>query len=196
MFASIFCVIVTTNAWAKSFVIVGDSLTEGYGVAKEKAYPFLLEKKIQAKNPKWKVVNAGISGSTSASGPQRMHWMMKSSPDIVMIALGANDGLRGLKVEDMKKNLIATIEAAQKGKTIVILAGMQMPPNYGKEYTKEFKDAFPAVAEKTKIKLLPFLLDGVAGVKDLNQADAIHPNEKGHEVVADAVFKFVEKLIE
>ncbi len=184
-------------AGAKTLVIVGDSLTEGYGVAKEKAYPFLLEKKIQAKYPKaeWKVINAGISGSTSASGPQRMAWQMKSKPDLVMIALGANDGLRGIKVTEIRKNLSATIELAQKGKGAVILAGMEMPPNYGKDYVRDFHNLFPELAQKYKIKLLPFLLDGVAGRKDLNQSDSIHPNEKGHQIIADMVVKFIDNLL-
>lgn len=185
-------------AQAKTLVVLGDSLTEGYGVAKDKAFPAILEQKIAGKKTKakWKVINAGVSGSTTASGPKRMAWQMKSFPDLVIIALGANDGLRGLKIEEMKKNLSDTIEVALKEKnTTVILAGMEVPPNYGKDYRIQFHDAFPELAAKYNIRLVPFLLDKVAGIKELNQTDSTHPNEKGHQIIADTLLKFIENLL-
>jgi acyl-CoA thioesterase I len=180
---------------AKKLVILGDSLTEGYGVAKEAAYPALLEKKIKAAGQDWTVINSGISGSTSASGPSRMKWLLKSKPDLVLLALGANDGLRGLKVSELEKNLSETILIAQKEKVSVVLAGMQMPPNYGEKYTTEFAAAFPKIAKKYKIKLIPFLLEGVAADSKLNLADGVHPNEKGHQVLADSVYKALKDIL-
>lgn len=179
---------------ARTLVIVGDSLTEGYGVAREKAFPALLEKKLVAKTPKakWKVINAGVSGATSASCVERTKWHLKSKPEIILIALGANDALRGLKTEKTQASLDECIILAQKEKAKVILAGMLSPPNYGSGYTDRFRRIFPALAKKYKITLIPFLLDGVAGEKSLNQADGIHPNEKGHEVIAETVFKAIE----
>ena len=172
--------------------MLGDSLTEGLGVPRDAAYPALVEKKIKADGMNWQVINAGISGSTSASGPSRIKWQLKAKPDLVLLALGANDGLRGFKVKDMEKNLSDTIEIVQKEKVPLILAGMMMPPNYGAEYRKDFEQAFKRVAAKYKVPLLPFILEGVAGNPNLNQADGVHPNEKGQEIVADNVYKFLK----
>jgi acyl-CoA thioesterase-1 len=174
----------------KVLVIVGDSLTEGYGIKKENAYPHLLEAKLKAAGKNWKIINSGVSGSTSASGPGRVDWALKSKPDALMIALGANDGLRGLKPESMEKNLRKAIASAKSAGAKVYLAGMQMPPNYGREYAKTFAATFPKVASAEKVDLIPFLLEGVAGVDKLNLADRIHPNEAGHKVMADLLFNF------
>ena len=181
---------------AKSkLVVLGDSLTEGYGVSRLQAYPALLEKKIQADGKSWSVVNAGISGATSASGPSRMRWQMKMKPQMVIVALGANDGLRGLSVESTEKNLSQTIEIAQKEKVKVILAGMMLPPNYGAKYTKDFQEIYNRLAKKYQLQNIPFLLDGVAGNPKLNLADGIHPNEKGHEIIAGHVFDAIKGLL-
>ncbi len=181
---------------AKSkLVVLGDSLTEGYGVSRLQAYPALLEKKIQADGKSWSVVNAGISGATSASGPSRMRWQMKMKPQMVIVALGANDGLRGLSVESTEKNLSQTIEIAQKEKVKVILAGMMLPPNYGAKYTKDFQEIYNRLAKKYQLQKIPFLLDGVAGNPKLNLADGIHPNEKGHEIIAGHVFDAIKGLL-
>ncbi|PWU17489.1 MAG: arylesterase [Bdellovibrio sp.] len=181
----------------KTLVVLGDSLTEGYGVPRDKAFPALLEKMINDKSPapKWKVVNAGISGSTSASGPQRMAWQLKGHPDLIILALGGNDGLRGFKVSETRKNLAETIRLARDQKVPVILAGMRMPPNYGMEYTKDFREIFPELAKDFGIPLIPFLLDKVAGIRELNQNDGIHPTEKGHELIAETVYKSIEKYL-
>ncbi len=176
-------------------VIIGDSLTEGYGVAKEQSYPSLLEKKIKAKGLNWVVINAGVSGATTASGKRQLEWLMKNKIDLLIIALGANDGLRGLKLESTKANLISAIELAQKNKIKVVLAGMLLPPNYGKDYTKNFEKMFLELKNKYKIPLIPFLLDKVGGEVQLNQADGIHPNPKGHVIISDTVFESIKDLL-
>lgn len=173
-------------------VIVGDSLTEGYGITKEDAFPSLLQAKLKSAGKEWRVVNSGVSGSTSASGPGRVQWAIKSKPQAMMIALGANDGLRGLKTEDLESNLKKSVSAAKAAGIKVYLAGMQMPPNYGADYAKKFREVFPRVAKQEKVELLPFLLEGVAGDSKLNLADRIHPNEAGHKIMAEKIFQFLK----
>lgn len=191
MFTMLLSFVVPSQAFAgpKSLVILGDSLTEGYGVAHDAAYPALLEKKIQKSGKNWKVVNAGISGSTSASALPRLKWILKSKPDLLMICLGANDGLRGLKLEETRHSLSEAVAYAQAQGIPVVLAGLYLPPNYGKEYTTGFRKIYVDLAKQYKTLFIEFLLDGVAGNSQLNQADGIHPNEKGHEVIAETVFK-------
>jgi acyl-CoA thioesterase-1 len=195
LFFLYFSIVLCCNSFAetpKRMVILGDSLTEGLGVAKEQAYPSLLEKKINASGKKWQVVNAGISGSTSAGSEKRLQWLMKNKIDLLIIALGANDGLRGLKIEATKKNLSQTIELAKKNKIKIVLAGMLLPPNYGKEYRNQFEKLFLDLSKKYDLILIPFLLDKVGGEIQMNQSDGIHPNEKGHEIIADTVFKIIK----
>lgn len=183
-------------AQTKKLVVLGDSLTEGYGVAKAQAFPAVLEKQIRAGGHKdWMVVNAGISGSTTASAMGRLKWIFKSKPQMLIIALGANDGLRGLKVEDSEKNLAQAIEFAQSEKVPVVLAGLFMPPNYGKEYTEKFKGMYTHLAKKYKVPLIPFVLDKVAGDPKMNLADGIHPNEAGHKIVAETVYQEIKGLL-
>jgi acyl-CoA thioesterase-1 len=176
----------------KKLVIVGDSLTEGYGVSKEQAFPALLEKKIQEAKKNWVVVNAGISGSKTASAEQRVKWVLKSNPDMIVLALGANDGLRGLKVEESEKNLEKAILLAQQAKLKVVLAGLYIPPNYGAEYGKNFRQVYERLAKKHKLVFIPFLLEGVGGIPEFNLADGIHPNEKGHEKIAATAFRIIQ----
>lgn len=185
----------TTLPQPRKLLMLGDSLTEGLGVAREQAYPALVEKKIKADGKNWVVINAGISGSTSASGPSRMKWQLKAKPDMVLIALGANDGLRGFKVTDIEKNLSAVIEMAQKEKVTVILAAMMMPPNYGEQYRKDFEALYPKLAKKYNIMLLPFFLKDVAGQSALNQADGVHPNEKGYIIIANNVYQAIKGML-
>lgn len=177
---------------AKKLLVLGDSLTEGYGIARSSAYPALLEAKIKASGKNWSVINAGISGSTTASGPGRLKWQLKSKPDLMILALGANDGLRGLPIGGIEKNLTATIEMAKKENVPVILAGMQMPPNYGADYRKQFEEIYVRLAKRYQLKTVPFLLEGVAGQPGLNLADGIHPNEKGHKIMADKIYKHIK----
>jgi acyl-CoA thioesterase I len=174
-------------------VTLGDSLTEGYGIEKDKAYPALVEKKLLEKGYSVKIFNAGISGSTTASAPSRLKWLLKSKPHIVFIALGANDGLRGVTIETTKQNLKNTIQIAKNAQVKIWLAGMKLPPNYGKTYTAQFETMFQEIAKEEDIPLLPFLLEEVAGQVTLNQPDGIHPNEKGHQIMAEVVSSFFQK---
>lgn len=185
----------TLSAATKKLLVLGDSLTEGYGIAKSAAFPALLEKKIKASGKDWIVVNAGVSGATSASGPSRLKWQLKAKPDMMILALGANDGLRGLPLDSTEKNLSRAIEMAEKEKVKVVLAGMMLPLNYGAEYRKKFEDLYQHLADKYKIRKMPFLLEGVAMKPELNLDDGIHPNEKGHEIIAQNVFQFIKDLL-
>ena len=186
----------TTSTFAeapkKRMVFLGDSLTEGYGVAQAKAYPALLQTKFDEEKKNWTIVNAGVSGSTTASALSRLQWQLKNKTDLVIIALGANDGLRGLKIEDSEKNLAKAIDFAKSKNVKVLLAGIMVPPNYGKEYSDRFAKMYVNLSKKQKVKLLPFLLKDVGGVPSMNLADGIHPNEKGHEVMAKTMYEFIK----
>ena len=175
-------------------LILGDSLTEGYGVSEEHAYPTLLEEKLnqelaEDRNTTFEVINAGISGSTTSGGVSRIDWLLKSSPDFLVIALGGNDGLRGVPVEETQKNLEKIIQTARDQKIPTLLAGMKIPPNYGIEYTRKFAQLFQDLSIKHKIPLLPFLLEGVGGNPSMNLPDRIHPNSVGHRKISETVFK-------
>lgn len=177
----------------KRLVVVGDSLTEGYGVAKDSAFSSLLEKKIHESGKKeWTVVNSGISGATTASAVGRLKWIFKSKPDLMLLILGANDGLRGLKIDDSEKNLSQAIQYAKDQNVKVILGGLYMPPNYGKEYTEKFKKMYTSLAKKHDVLLIPFILDKVAGDPKYNLADGIHPNEAGHRIIAETIFNDIK----
>jgi acyl-CoA thioesterase-1 len=177
---------------AQTILFLGDSLTEGYQLAKEEAYPHLIEQNLKKKIPTLKVINGGVSGSTSASGTKRLDWYLKSSPSHLVLALGANDGLRGFKIEDSKKNLSQIIEKAQKSGMKVILVGMEMPRNYGEDYRKKFQQMFVELSKTYKVKFVPFLLEGVGGRAELNLPDGIHPNPNGHKVMAKNILKVLE----
>lgn len=172
-----------------SLLIIGDSLTEGYGVSKEAAYPSQLEKLLVADGKKIKIINAGSSGSTSASLEKRLSWHLKKKPTHLMIALGANDGLRGVEPESMRKNLSSAIQKAQGAGIKVIFAGMKMPLNYGKQYREKYEKVFTDLGKTKGVFFIPFLLKGVGGIKKLNQADGIHPNEVGHKKMAEFLFE-------
>lgn len=179
-------------------VFVGDSLTEGYGVPKEAAFPALVEAELRAKGYKGvEIINAGVSGSTTASGLSRLKWHLKGQPkpSILVLALGANDGLRGLSVTAAKKNLADVLELAKQNNMQILLAGMQVPPNYGKDYAANFKAMFPELAKQYGAVLIPFLLEGVAARPDLNIADGIHPNENGQKILAKTVLEYLEPLL-
>jgi acyl-CoA thioesterase I len=186
---------ITKNTF--KIVFIGDSLTEGYGVSNESSYPYLLRNKFGAKQLAVSVVNAGTSGATSASALSKMRWQLRSQvkPDLIVMALGANDGLRGINPKTTKSNITKAIRYALAKNIKVILAGMLIPPNYGDKYTKEFAGMYPEIAQKLDIPLIPFLLEGVAGNKKLNLPDGIHPNEKGYVVIADKIYPIIEKQI-
>ena len=181
-------------------IFLGDSITEGYGVSKSAAYPELIAGKLPAKGHKQiKVINAGVSGSTTASAVSRLKWLLKGppQPSLLVIALGGNDGLRGQDVKAMQQHLTEAVRyARQQGIARVVIAGMQMPPNYGREYLHDFAAVFPAVAKAEQATLLPFLLAGVAGDAKLNQADGIHPNAAGQEIIAQNVLRAILPLLE
>lgn len=181
------------SALSQSVLFLGDSLTEGYGINPDFAFPALIEKKIKDEgNKNAVVINGGVSGSTTASGLKRLQWYSKRKPTHMVLALGANDGLRGLKVEQSENNLKNIIEAAQKQGMKVILAGMQMPTNYGADYRKKFEAIYPKLSKEYKIALIPFLLENVGGVSKLNLPDGIHPNPEGHKIVAETVWKVLK----
>lgn len=192
--AILFCFF-TLAIHAKTIVVLGDSLTEGYQLSKEEAFPHLVETKLKKMGKDVKVINAGSSGATSASGLKRLDWYLKAKPDILILILGANDGLRGLEPVDTEKNLSSVIEKAQGLGIKVILAGMQMPTNYGTEYRKEFAEIYPKLSKKYKIKLIPFILEGVGGIPEMNLPDGIHPNARGHVIMSETVLKSLEGLL-
>lgn len=180
-----------------TIVVLGDSLTEGYGISKEQAFPALMENKFhEAGATQVKVINAGISGSTSSSAVQRLTWILKTKPSVVILALGANDGLRGIPVKTMKNNLSAALKKIKEAKAEAVLVGMKVPPNYGKEYSVNFEKVFVDLSKENQVKLIPFLLEGTAGNKDLTQPDGLHPNEKGQVIIANAVFNNLGELKE
>ena len=182
------------NAKTNTILFLGDSLTEGLGVNKENAFPKLVQTMIQKELKKdIVVINGGVSGSTTSDGLTRLKWYMKRKPSIIFIALGANDGLRGLNLIQSQKNLEEIIKYAKKSKSKVLLAGMLIPPNYGITYSQDFKNMYQEIKIKYELKSMDFLLEGVAGKKELNQADGIHPNEEGHKYIAKRVFEFIKE---
>ncbi len=176
-----------------TILVLGDSLSEGYGLEESMSYPRVLEKKLNDRKKDVTIINGGVSGATSASGIQRLKWHMKKKADVLLLELGANDGLRGLKIDETKKNLTSIIAQAKKENLKVILLGVLMPPNYGKEYVSQFEAMYKEIAREQKIIFYPFILDGVAGNAKLNLPDGMHPNQKGHEVIAEKLAKFLEK---
>ena len=185
-------------ATAKNIIFcLGDSLTAGYGIEKQQAYPALLQHLLVENNVDASVINAGINGSTTASGLGRLRWNLRGrdKANIVILALGANDGLRGLDLDVTKQNLLKTIHFAKQKGIKVLLAGLRIPSNYGDDYSRKFKQLFEDVAKQEQLPMIPFLLDGVATNSSLNLADGIHPNAKGHKVMVKTVFKYLEPLL-
>jgi acyl-CoA thioesterase-1 len=176
-------------------VAIGDSLTAGFGLSPDKSYPSLLQKRLDREGYQYAVVNAGVSGDTSAGGVRRAEWCLDGDVRIVILELGANDGLRGLSVADMKRNLQTIIDRAREKNATVILSGMEAVPNLGPDYQREFHNAFPELAKRNGVPLIPFFLEGVAGHESLNQSDGIHPNERGTQMVCDTVWKTLAPLL-
>jgi len=177
-------------------VAFGDSLTAGLGVDEAEAYPALLEKKMRAAGYPYRVINAGVSGETTAGGVRRVHYIIQMRPEIVILELGANDGLRGLPLSQTKKNLVGIIQQLQAARIKVVLAGMRLPPNYGMEYTRGFEKIYPELAARYHTTLIPFFLEGVAGRASLNQTDGIHPTAPGYRIVTDHSWAYVKPLLE
>ena len=177
-------------------VAVGDSLTEGLGVAEEFAYPAMLEKKLQAGGYPYRVINAGVSGETSSGTLARIKWVLTLKPDIVILVIGANDGFRGIDPELIQTNILMIVRGLKNKKVTVLLGGMQMGQNLGKEYVTAFEKVYPLVAREENVGLIPFFLTGVAANPNLNQADGIHPTAEGYQVVVDHIFPYVIEAIE
>ena len=173
----------------------GDSLTAGYGVKKEESYPARLQVKIAAAGFPHKVINAGVSGDTTAGGVRRIRWLMKHEPEIVILALGANDGLRGLSVDEMRKNLETIITICREHNARVLLAGMKALPNYGEDYMRNFETVFPELAKINDLVFLPFLLEGVAGEREHTQPDGLHPLGSGYRIVTDLIWQRLEPML-
>ncbi len=187
-----------TATATKTVVFLGDSLSAGTGVKPKEAFPALVGEKIQERQLPFDVVNAGMGGDTTAGGLRRLDWLLQRKIDVLVLELGGNDGLRGLPVSNIKSNLQAMIDKA-KAKypdVKIVIAGMQMPPNVGAKYAEEFKQVFFDVANENNATMIPFLLEGVGGSRELNQPDLIHPNPLGHKMVADVVWKTIEPLLE
>ena len=185
------------TAPAKTIAFLGDSLSAGFGVKPSEAFPALIDGKIRAANLPYQVENAGVSGDTTAGGLRRIDWLLQRPIDVLVIELGANDGLRGLPVTAIKANLekIIAKTRAKFPNVKVIIAGMQMPPNLGGDYATSFQKVFGDVAQANNATLIPFLLEGVGGMRELNQADQIHPTAAGHRVIADLLWKTLEPLL-
>jgi acyl-CoA thioesterase-1 len=177
-------------------IFLGDSLTAGLGLPPDLSFPSLIQQRMDASGLAFSVVNAGVSGDTSAGGLRRLEWALQGQPRVLVVALGGNDGLRGLEPEELKKNLATIIERGQQAGLVVILAGMEAPPNNGPDYTARFRRVYPDLARTHNVPLIPFLLDGVAGDPALNQADGIHPNPEGARRVADTVWKVLEPALQ
>jgi acyl-CoA thioesterase I len=177
-------------------VILGDSLTAGYGLLESQSFPSVLQQKLDSEGYQFEVENAGVSGDTSAGGVRRLDWALQGNVRILVVALGGNDGLRGLSVAEMQANLTEIITKGRERGVMVILAGMEAPPNYGTEYAASFRRVYREIARQQRVLLMPFLLDGVAGHADLNQADGIHPNERGAQIVADHVWAVLRPVLD
>ena len=183
-------------ASAPRIVALGDSLTAGLGLPIDRAYPALLAERLKQEGLNYEVVNAGVSGDTSAGGLSRLDWALSGDVRILIVALGGNDALRGLPVDELKQNLSTIIERAQARHITVILAGMEAPPNFGRDYIVAFHKVYPALAQKYHVALVPFLLQGVAGVDRLNQRDGIHPTAEGARIVADNVWAALKPVVD
>ena len=176
-------------------VFLGDSLTAGLGLSPAVSYPALLQSKLEERGFRYEVVNAGVSGDTSAGGLRRLDWSLEGDVKVLVVALGANDGLRGLSPQDLAANLSTILNRARDKGITVILAGMEAPPNYGADYTRQFRAVYLDLAKKYDVRFVPFLLHGVAGISGLNQPDGIHPNARGAQLIAALVWPALEPLL-
>ncbi len=181
----------------KVILFLGDSLSAGFGLDVEDAFPSLIQKKVEQEKLPFKVINAGLSGETTAGGLRRIDWLLKQKVDVLVIELGGNDGLRGIAPSETEKNLQGIIDKAREKNpdVVIVLAGMQAPPNMGTDYTEKFRAIFPALAKKNSIALIPFLLEGVAGNPRLNLPDGIHPTIEGHRIVAQTVWNMLNPIL-
>jgi acyl-CoA thioesterase-1 len=190
IFLTLVLLMLASGVQARSIVFIGDSLTEGYGLEPEEAYPMQLEKLLHAQGKTdIKIINGGVSGSTTASAGQRVKWYLKAKPSLIVLALGANDGLRGISPAESRKNLAQAIRLATEAGVKVLLAEMKLPKNYGEAYREDFEKTYVELAKQTKVPVLAFMLEGVGGIPKMNQADGIHPTAEGQKKVADNMLK-------
>jgi acyl-CoA thioesterase-1 len=192
----LFFFVPTVGGSAPVILAFGNSLTAGFGVPDDESYPSRLQDILFQNGYPHKVINAGVSGDTTAGGLRRIKWLMKHAPEIVVLELGANDGLRGLSIKAMEFNLDKIISVCEEGGAKVLLTGMKVPPNYGEEYTVEFEKVFIRLAEKYNLSLVPFFLEGVAGVREHTQPDGIHPLGSGYSIVVQTIWKYLKPLID
>ena len=183
---------------SKVILFFGDSLTAGYGIELEEAFPAQIQDRLDSLNMSYTVINSGVSGETTSGGLNRINWVLNQKVDVFILELGANDGLRGIPLDQTRQNLQSIIDAvkSKNADTKIILAGMQIPPNMGPEYTAEFRTIFPSLAKENKIPLIPFLLDGVAGIPELNLEDGIHPTPQGHKIVTENVWEVLKEVVQ
>jgi len=188
--------VVATTA-NKTILFFGNSLTAGYGIDPEESFAGRIQTRLDSLKKEFRVINGGLSGETTAGGLSRLDWFLEEEPYLFVLELGGNDGLRGIALTETKKNLLAIVDKVQAKypNTKIILAGMQIPPNMGKEYTEEFKAIYPAVAKEKNIELIPFLLEGVASNPDLNLPDGIHPTAEGHRLVMETLWPYISKAL-
>lgn len=201
----ILCLLVFTLGFArhneddpKMVLILGDSLAAGYGLQSSQAFPALLQQKIDALGWDFKVINAGLSGDTSAGGLRRIDWLLRGRIDVLVLELGANDGLRGIDLATTRANLQGIIDKvkAKNPNTRILIAGMMVPPNLGQDYTRQFQQLYPELARRNQATLIPFLLDGVAGDPTLNLPDGIHPTAQGHRIVSETVWTYLKPVLQ
>ena len=181
----------------KTILFFGNSLTAGYGIDPEESFAGRIQTRLDSLEKDYRVINGGLSGETTAGGLSRLDWFLEEEPHLFVLELGGNDGLRGIALTETKKNLLAIVDKvrAKYPNTKIILAGMQIPPNMGQEYTEEFKGIFPAVAKEKNIELIPFLLESVAGNPELNLPDGIHPTAEGHRLVMETLWPYISKAL-
>lgn len=185
-----------TTASRKKIIALGDSLTAGFGLAENESYPYLLQQKLKAEGYEYEVINAGVSGDTSLGGLERADWVLSQpNAEILILELGANDLLRGMPVDRMKSNLAGIIEKAKAKNMKILLCGMLAPPSMGSDYETNYRNAFPDLADEYNVAFLPFLLDGVAMKKELNQADGIHPNAEGTRLMMENIYAELKPLL-
>jgi len=185
----------STSDHRPRIVAFGDSLTAGLGVQADETYPAQLQRRLDSLGYHYRVINAGASGDTTAGGLRRVPWILNNKPELVILELGANDGLRGLPLDQTKSNLRQIIRLLQEAGTVVILAGMKLPPNYGEDYTARFEAMYQMLAKEYQLPLIPFFLEGVGGSSSLNQADGIHPTKEGYEVIVEQVLKVLRPVL-
>lgn len=194
----LFALVSHTASAQKQILFFGDSITAGFGLEPEQAFPALIQDKVDSLGWKHTVVNGGLSGETSAGGLRRIDWVLNRKYDLMILELGGNDGLRGIDLTSTKENLQGIIEKAQikYPEMKIIIAGIQVPPNLGQEYTTEFQNLYPSLASDNNLDLIPFILEGVGGNPDLNLPDGIHPTAEGHQIIANNLWTILKPVIQ